>query len=315
MARERYENLDGVPMSNSFGQLMKWRQERRKKVKDFSFAVAACPNKEVAYLGANRTVTTVTWIGHSTFLIQHGGLNIITDPVWAGSMALTKRLAPPGLTLDELPAIDVILLSHSHYDHMHVASLRAIERKHHPLLLVPKGLKVKMVRKGFANVQELAWWEQTAVKGVEIHFVPTQHWTKRTLLDTNTSQWGGYIIRTSADDPRTVYFAGDSGYFRGFKMIGERYNIHTALIPIGAYEPEWFMKAQHVNPEQAVQAFLDVGAEQFIPMHYGAFRLADDTPKEALDRLKAEWDKQGLAKERLHILLHGETLGMEQGNV
>ncbi|MCR8643199.1 MBL fold metallo-hydrolase [Paenibacillus sp. N1-5-1-14] len=312
MVRQRYENLDGVGLENSFNKLMKWRKERSSKVKDMSYVVGVIPNKEVAFLANNRTQTTVTWIGHSTFLIQHGGLNMITDPVWANSMAVSKRLALPGLTLEELPAIDVMLLSHSHYDHMHLASLRAIERKHHPLLIVPIGLKAKMVRKGFANVQELAWWEQTTVSGVEIHFVPTQHWTKRTLTDTNTSHWGGYVIQTSAQDPQAVYFAGDSGYFRGFQLIGERFNIHTALMPIGAYEPEWFMKLQHVTPEEAVQAFLDVKAKHFVPMHYGAFRLADDTPKEALDRLVAEWKKQGLASERLHILLHGETLGADK---
>jgi len=314
MAAKRYENLDQVPNLNSFRDLLAWRKERRGKRKDFSFAVGQAGEKVVDKLAANRSAATVTWIGHSTFLIQFGGLNIVTDPVWAGSMAFEKRLTQPGLTLEQLPPIDVVLLSHSHYDHLDMPSWRRLARKGSFRAFVPAGLGQTMQRKGFRDTEELAWWESAEVQGVEFHFVPAQHWTRRSLTDTNASHWGGWVIKRAesagaeGDRSGAIYFAGDSGYFRGFKLIGEKFRIHTALMPIGAYEPEWFMTKQHVTPEEAVQAYVDVQAELFVPMHYGAFRLADDTPKEALDRLHAEWTKRSLPEDRLKTLLLGETL-------
>lgn len=167
-----------------------------------------------------------------------------------------------------------------------------------------------------STVHELPWWEKTTVGPLEFHFVPAQHWTRRTLTDTNKSLWGGWVINRSAEllvegteNNDAIYFAGDSGYFQGFRDIGARFpGIRYALMPIGAYEPEWFMGMQHVTPEEAIQAFLDVGAETFIPMHYGAFRLADDTPQEALDRLLTDWRRSELDSSRLKLLKHGETL-------
>jgi len=314
MARKKYENMNAAAKINSFGDIRKWQQERRKKIKDLSFTVAQSSEKKIELLRTNREQTTITWIGHSTFLLQMGGLNIVTDPVWASQMGFAKRLTEPGLAISELPDIDVILLSHAHYDHLHVKSLRAMPGS--PQLLVPEGLGSMMLRKGFRSVDEFAWWESLEISGVTFHFVPAQHWTRRTLLDTNSSHWGGWIVEVKGHEPSTsqaegssIYFAGDSGYFEGFKQIGERYGeIQYVLMPIGAYEPEWFMSMQHVTPEEAVQAFLDVKGKVFIPMHYGAFRLADDTADEALTRLSKEWEKRELAVQRLQTLLLGQTL-------
>jgi L-ascorbate metabolism protein UlaG (beta-lactamase superfamily) len=316
MAGKRYENLDVTATVKTLKEIRQWQKERRGKVKDLSYVVEQSDRKEIAFLHENRTETTITWIGHSTFFIQKAGLNLVTDPVWANRMGLAKRLAAPGIPIADLPQVDIVLISHSHYDHLHLASLRRLKGK--PVVLVPEGLGCFMRRKRFETVVELPWWGRTKIGPLEFHFVPAQHWTRRTLWDTNTSHWGGWIVQDAAapgmDGPErpqregAIYFAGDSGYFRGFKEIGERFRIDYALMPIGAYEPEWFMGMQHVTPEEAIQAFLDVKAETFIPMHYGAFRLADDTPKEALDRLLAEWHRLGLPKERLRLLKHGETL-------
>ena len=174
--------------------------------------------------------------------------------------------------------------------------------------------------------------------GVKITFVPAQHWTRRTLFDTNTSHWGGYVLeqhhgltpsseesaaaseqnepssdsrtQTSqqSEGPPVLYFVGDTGYFQGFKTIGERFDIGVTLMPIGAYEPEWFMTSQHVTPEEALQGFVESGSQLMVPMHYGTFKLADDTPKEALDRLEVERERLGIHKERIRVLGHGETL-------
>ncbi|MCJ8014512.1 MBL fold metallo-hydrolase [Paenibacillus sp. KQZ6P-2] len=320
MPKIRYDNMDNVNTDHTVKQFRQWRKERRQKKKDLSYQVPNMP-PELDYLHANRLDTSITWIGHSTFFIQYEGLNILTDPVWANRMGFDRRLREPGIAISDVPPVDVILISHSHYDHLHLASIRRLYRAE-AALIVPVGLKKKMLRKGFHNCLELKWWDHTVIGNVKISFVPTQHWTRRTPFDTNTSHWGGYVLEPAnpvqvdaegeAEEaqllPPNLYFAGDSGYFTGFKDIGSRYRIHVAMMPIGAYEPEWFMASQHVNPEEALQAFQDVQAETMIPMHYGTFRLADDTAREALDRMEAERKRLGIEEERLKVLKHGETL-------
>ncbi|MBB3131901.1 L-ascorbate metabolism protein UlaG (beta-lactamase superfamily) [Paenibacillus rhizosphaerae] len=320
MPKIRYNNMDNVSTDKTLKQFRQWRQERRQKKKDYSFQIPNMP-PDLDYLHGNRQDTSITWIGHSTFFIQYEGLNILTDPVWAKRMGFERRLGAPGLLINDVPPVDIILISHSHYDHMHMASIRKLYGAG-TTLIVPVGLRAKMVRKGFHNCRELKWWDHVVIGQVKISFVPTQHWTRRTPFDTNTSHWGGFVLEphetgeagnTGAEDgtrmlPPNVYFAGDSGYFAGFKEIGRRFNLHVALMPIGAYEPEWFMTSQHVNPEEALQAFLDVGADMMIPMHYGTFRLADDTAREALDRMEEERVRLGLSEERIKVMHYGETL-------
>lgn len=345
LSRMRFSNPDSVPTEHTMAHFKRWRKERanKLKLKDYSYVVPhVAPNLD--YLHANRIEPSITWIGHSTFLIQHSGVNIVTDPVWSGRMAFQKRLAPPGIPLTDMPPIDMVLISHSHYDHLSITSLRRLAGDKQ--LLVPAGLKNKLRLKGFLRVREFHWWESATINGLTFTFVPSQHWTRRTPWDMNRSHWGGWIIEPSLElarkqdadlrqqglksiagandeapspalqsergrpvltDNPTLYFAGDSGYFNGFKEIGSRFKIDVAMLPIGAYEPEWFMGPQHVTPEQALQAFVDTGASWFVPMHYGAFKLADDTPREALDRLESGRRQQRIEEERLVILPHGET--------
>ncbi|MDQ6421175.1 MBL fold metallo-hydrolase [Paenibacillus sp. LHD-117] len=364
MRIRRFANQNQVVQQNSYKQFKRWRQERVRKLKtkDYSYQV---PNVEpdVRFLRDNTELPSITWIGHSTFLIQIAGLNIITDPVWAGQMAFQKRLAPPGIPIEEVPPIDAVLISHSHYDHLNISSLRRLSGPKQ--MLVPAGLSTKLRLKGFSRVKELHWWESARIGGATFTFVPSQHWTRRNPWDTNSSHWGGWVIEAGGESAKpaktselarsnepamphrseardyemesgmreiaaayapsedfgkngcsvrplvcaepTVYFAGDSGYFAGFKEIGKRFDIDVALMPIGAYEPEWFMGPQHVTPEEALQAFEDTGAKLFVPMHYGAFKLADDTPLEALERLEAERCRRRLEEERIVVLPHGET--------
>jgi len=320
MAKLRYNNIDNVSTDKTLKEFRQWREERRRKKKDYSYVVPNVPPR-LSFLAENRLDTTVTWIGHSTFFLQYEGMNIITDPIWARRLGFEKRLGEPGIPLAEVPPVDLILISHSHYDHLHIASIRKLYRAG-TTMIVPIGLKRKMQRKGFHNCREMKWWETVTVGNIRLSFVPTQHWTRRTPFDTNTSHWGGFVLEPARPEehpegaggtekrnlPPNLYFAGDSGYFPGFKEIGSRFKVHVALMPIGAYEPEWFMTSQHVNPEEAVQAFLDVGAETMIPMHYGTFRLADDTAREALDRMEDVRKSLGIAGERIRILGYGETL-------
>ncbi|MEK3749957.1 MBL fold metallo-hydrolase [Paenibacillus sp. FSL E2-8871] len=316
MPKTRYHNVDNVSTDKSLKEFRQWREERRRKKKDYSYVVPNTPPR-LSYLSENRLESTITWIGHSTFFLQYEGMNIITDPIWARRLGFEKRLGQPGIPLSEVPPIDLILISHSHYDHLHIASIRKLYRAG-TTLVVPVGLKRKMLRKGFHNCVEMEWWQEIKLGKIKLSFVPTQHWTRRTPWDTNTSHWGGYILEPADSGNQksspNLYFAGDSGYFPGFKEIGSRYKIDIALMPIGAYEPEWFMTSQHVNPEEAIQAFLDVGAETMIPMHYGTFRLADDTAREALDRMENARVKHAISEERIRTLGYGETLVVQKEN-
>ncbi|MGK4044617.1 MBL fold metallo-hydrolase [Heyndrickxia oleronia] len=251
----------------------------------------------------NRSRTSYTWIGHSTFLLQLDGLNILTDPVWAKRMGFQKRLTEPGIPLEDLPEIDVVVISHGHYDHLDFPTLKKL--KGNPYYFVPIGMKSLFIKKGYQNVREMSWWESFEYEGIKIHFVPAQHWTRRSLNDMNTSHWGGWIFQTTS---KTFYFVGDTGYFSGFKEIAARFMIDIVFMSIGAYEPEWFMADSHISPEDSVKAFIELEAKQFVPMHYGAYRLADDTGPEALERLLREWKKCQLPKEQLKVLSIGETV-------
>ncbi|MED4226399.1 MBL fold metallo-hydrolase [Neobacillus cucumis] len=300
---KRYTNLDGVENNKTFKDMRKWQKERKSKVKDLSVNIEQAPLKRIKEINENRSQTSYTWIGHSTFLIQINGVNIITDPVWAKRMGLQKRLTEPGIAIADLPEIDIVVISHGHYDHLDFPTLKKL--KGTPHYFVPAGLKSLFIKKGYQKVSELNWWETTDYNGITLHFVPAQHWTRRTLNDMNTSHWGGWIFQTKHE---TLYFVGDTGYFNGFKQISERFEIDTVFMPIGAYEPEWFMAVSHISPEDSVKAFLELKAKTFVPMHYGAYRLADDTGPEALERLYHTWEKEELPKEQLKILLLGETV-------
>lgn len=311
MAKVRFQNYDNVENKNTFSDMLRWSKERRNKHKDLITQIPQAEKKEIARLQNNKQAFSVTWIGHSTFLIQFNGLNILTDPVWANRMGLQKRLTDPGLPIEQLPEIDIVLISHGHYDHL---DFRSIKRLRGDITFyVPTGMKRLFARKGYQKVIEANWWETFSHNGLIFTFVPAQHWTKRTLTDTNTSHWGGWIIESSQSE-RNVYFVGDTGYYRGFKEIGERFHLDIVLMPIGAYEPEWFMAVSHINPEDAIKAYMELRGKRFIPMHYGAYRLADDTGPEALERLLKEWERLKLDQERLAVMKIGETLWLDGSN-
>jgi len=244
--------------------------------------------------------TTVTWIGHATALVQLDGCHFLTDPILNDRALIIKRLVPPGVRLQDLPPIRFVLISHNHYDHLDVPTLKGLGGD--AAIIVPEGLKAFLEKKGFYRVQELRWWESTSVGSLKITAVPSKHFSGRGLFDRNQTRWCSYVVEGSA----TVYFAGDTGYFDGFKEIGRRFRIDIALIPIGAYNPRWFMKSKHVDPEEALQAFLDLGAEFMIPIHWGTFRLSLEPIEEPPKRLRAAAVQNGVLH-RVVILHHGES--------
>ena len=302
---KKFENLDRIENNHSLRDMYRWNKERRSKQKDLKTQIGHTDKPQIKQLQANQDKTSLTWVGHSTFLIQIAGTNILTDPVWARRMGIQTRLTEPGIKIKDLPPIDVVIISHGHYDHLDFPSIRQL--KGNPVFYVPIGLGKTFLQKGYKDVHEANWWDAFKFGDLSFHFVPAQHWTRRGVFDMNTSHWGGWVIENE-HTTETVYFVGDTGYFRGFKDIADRFNLHYVLMPIGAYEPEWFMSSSHINPEDAVKAFLELEGDLFIPMHYGAYRLADDTGPEALERLLTEWDRRNLPEEKLKVLLIGETV-------
>ena len=271
---------------------------------------------DVHWLRANRSVDTITWIGHASFLLQLGGLNILTDPHLterASPLAFAgpRRLVPPALALRELPHIDVVVISHNHYDHLDAGTVKhlAQQRAGSPLFLVPLGLKAWFNGRGMRHVIELDWWERTAHAGLQFHLCPVQHWSARSLWDRDKTLWGGWMVEAS--DFR-FFFTGDTGYSRDFLDIAARFGpIDLAAIPIGAYEPRWFMQVMHVNPEEAVRIHLDLQARHSVAMHWGTFVLTDEPMDEPPHKLDLARRAAGVSSEDFFVMRHGEMRRLE----
>ena len=315
-------------------ELLRWRWEAWRaghpKPATTPMAIVA---PDLAFIHANAKAgvqmqPAVTWIGHITVLAQIGGLNMLTDPVfsercapvqWAGP----KRHTPPGVRLDQLPHIDVVLLSHNHYDHMDEGSLQALSKQSggSPLFITPLGHKHWFARRGISRVLELDWWDTHVLDATEcsaripVTLTPSQHWSARTPTDAMRSLWGGLAVR--APDCH-LFFAGDTAYSKDFADIRQHFapeqtpelggGFDIALLPIGAYEPRWFMKDQHVNPEEAVQIFQDLGCKQALAVHWGTFQLTDEALDEPPKALALAKQKTGLQADRFVALAIGETM-------
>lgn len=272
--RGRFANPTDWPERHGVSGVLRWQlRERAKAEKGFRPPFV---ENDGAALRENSTRPSVTWIGHASLLMQLDGVNVLTDPVFSDGFFTMKRLAPPGLALPHLPPIDLCVVSHNHRDHLDEPSVRGLgpEVKY----VVPLGLAGWFQRRGLKQVVELDWWESTEVKArrgiVRVTLVPAQHWSMRVGIDTNRSLWGGFVIESPTV---RCYFAGDTGYPSAFREIGRQFpGIDYALLPIGAYEPRWFMKPQHISPEEAALAFGELGARGLVPMHWGTFRLSDE---------------------------------------
>ena len=255
----------------------------------------------------------VTFIGHSSFLLQMHGKNVLIDPVFSKRLVLLRRQRHPGLRVKELPAIDVVLLTHAHMDHLDVSSLRHVVRVTRrltgrtPEVVVPKGVKDLVVRLGFAKVHEMEWWDRLEVKGLGVTMTPCRHWGARMFNDVHRG-YGGYVVEEGG---YSVYHSGDTAYFSGFAEIGKRLRPKVALLPIGAYFPDSY-RAVHTSPEEAVRGFVELGAERMVPMHYGTFRLGREPMDEPVERLMAEAKRLGIEK-KMTVLEEGEMMRVRAG--
>jgi len=300
----------GAP-ARGLGQVLRWRLQgaRASWPRDVANEVVAPPPSAVA-----PGMTAITFINHATFLIRLPGAVVLTDPIfsdrcspvpWAGPM----RARPPGVALADVPRPDVVVLSHNHYDHMDLPSLRELQRRHAPRFVTLLGNARILAHLGIAAT-ELDWWQAVTAGTLRITATPARHFSARTPFDRNRSLWGGFMIGV---DARQVLFAGDSGAGPHWQTIHARLGRpDVALLPIGAYEPRWFMAPVHMNPAEAVQAHLALGARRSVGMHYGTFQLTDeaiDAPLEALEAARraagldaATFATHGFGETRLYSL-------------
>lgn len=263
----------------------------------------------------------VTWIGHATVLAQFAGINLLTDPMFSDRASPLSFVGPmrkhkPGVLVSELPHIHLVVISHNHYDHLDVASVRSLAAQPggSPLFVVPLGLKAWLAERGIANAVELDWWQSHRLGDVEIVLTPVQHWSGRGLTDRLKTLWGGFALLS----PQLhLFFAGDTGYSKDFADIRDRFadrqspaqggGFDIALIPIGAYEPRWFMQTQHVNPDESVRVHRDLGAKASLAIHWGTFALTDESLDEPPRLLAAARKAQGVADAAFFTLALGET--------
>jgi N-acyl-phosphatidylethanolamine-hydrolysing phospholipase D len=252
----------------------------------------------------------VTWVGHATLLVQLEGVNLLTDPHWSPRAsplpwAGPRRLSPPGVVFERLPPIDVVLISHDHYDHLDLATVKRLAATHDPLFVVPLGLKRWFAEQGLTRVEELDWWQAHEARGLRLVCVPAQHFAQRTPWDGNRRLWASWAVISAT---RRFYFGGDTGYFDGFRQAGERLGpFDLAALPIGAYQPPEIMRFVHTTPEEAVQAFEDLRGRTLLGMHWGTFDLAEEPLDEPPTRMLAEVRRRGVPVERAWILKMGET--------
>jgi L-ascorbate metabolism protein UlaG (beta-lactamase superfamily) len=305
----------GAKAGRSFGDFLRWQRTRQRKLWPTWVQNRAQPALP-AHLA--RGQIALTFINHITFLLQFRGLNVLTDPVYSQRASPFRELGPkrvrdPGLAFKDLPPIHLVLVTHNHYDHLDVETLLRLEEAHSPRFVTSLGNRAFLQQFGIRAVDELDWWQSVEVEAsagsdsgpANITLTPAQHWSSRRPRNRNRTLWGGFVI--GAGD-RQVYFAGDTGYGPHFHDVRERFGrVDVALLPIGAYEPRWFMRDQHMNPEDAVRAHLDLDAKISVGTHFGCFQLTDEGIDDPPLELAAARERHGVSPGAFQILETGET--------
>ena len=306
----KYRNLDPVPR-HGVGDFLRWQLAPGRRFPKGKRYTLLRPDAHL--LMSPPAEPQLVWLGHASFLFQYGGLNVLTDPVLSDRASPFRlvgpmRYTPPALTVADMPPIHLVLISHNHYDHLDEATVRQLHRRFGDGLCfcVPLGLRRWFEKQGIHNLVELDWWQSETMAGnQEVFCLPAQHFSGRTPTDTNASLWCSWLLEI---DGFRLYFAGDTGYGGIFNKIGEIFSpIDLALLPIGAYDPRWFMAPVHVAPEEAVSIHQEIGARQSVAMHWGTFVLTDEPMDEPPRRLRAALERHGLNEADFRVMQHGEV--------
>lgn len=301
---KQFLNPKGIK-AKGLPDVFKWMRERQRGKWENKRHLKPGPKPLPRYDNGVR----ITFVNHSTFLIQVDGINILTDPVWSErvspfAFAGPRRMRPPGIAFSDLPKIDLVLLSHNHYDHLDITTLRRIHDKYNPQFIVPLGVSPYLEKKKITLVREMDWWQKIPFgTGFSIESVPAQHFSGRGTMDRDCTLWCGYCIHGTHGN---IYFAGDTGYNPDtFKEIGLRTRPTLSIIPIGAFKPEWFMSPIHCSPDEAVRIHIDLSSPQSIASHFGTFPLADDSCDDPVDGLVAALKREGLSQKQFVVLEEG----------
>jgi L-ascorbate metabolism protein UlaG (beta-lactamase superfamily) len=308
----RFFDPDGVP-PKSLGEVLRWQfgsDRQRQTWPDW----APSPHADTPPQRVDGDKARLSFVGHASWLIQTAGLNILVDPVWSERAspvrwAGPKRVNDPGIAFESLPRIDVVLVSHGHYDHLDVATLSRLTAKFSPRVITPLGNDVTMRGADAAiRAEAFDWHNRVDLGGLAVTLVPTRHWSARGLFDRNQALWASFVLETPAGK---IYIVCDSGYGDGkhFRRVAQAHGpIRLAILPIGAYEPRWFMRDQHMNPDDAVKAFADCGAEQALAHHHGTFQLTDEAIDAPVETLCAALDEAKVPRERFVALKPGQVV-------
>ena len=288
----QYTNTNGKVIDKPFSELLKWR----KNSSEPNLSYIETSNEWQQAINSDKDF--FIWIGHATFLIKVNNKVILTDPIFSERASPFKRFGPKRLintplSVSDIPNVDIVTISHNHYDHLDIPSLKKISKQFKNVsFFVPEGDKRLLIKNNIDNIYDLNWWNEISIGHFKITFTPVQHWSRRGINDKNKSLWGGWYIQTPT---YSIYHAGDSGYSNDFKDTQAKLGSpDIAFIPIGAYDPEWFMSESHMNPEEAVQVSIDLNAKKAYGMHWGTFALTDEDTLEPKQRLEEELEKQNL---------------------
>lgn len=323
---EGFRNPDGSQIDKPLSELLRWRFEQARKglprppAGDFAQRIAAPPDalQQVKMLSTQTLtdalpVASLTWIGHASMALRQEGVALLIDPVFSDRISPVsfigpKRKVPLPLALSDFDAVDTVLISHNHYDHLDEPTIRALlaRPQGQPQFIAPLGIDRWLRERGAQRVQALDWWDAVTVGPLKVHLVPAQHWSARTPWDRNQSLWGGFVVESSSF---RFYYSGDTAYSKPlFEQIQARFGwFDLAAIPVGAYAPRWFMSAQHTDPAEALQAIIDVNAREGLGVHWGSFEMADESLDAPLHEVPRALAAAGQPPERLALFRLGET--------
>lgn len=296
------------PLDRGFKMFLKWMINRKPQPwpKEIPTPPPAVPPPAV-----NENDLLITFVNHSTLLIQWGTTNILTDPIWSKRCSPfklfgPKRVHPPGIRFEDLPPIHIVLVSHNHYDHMDLPTLKQLQNAHHPLFLTGLGNRDYLNKNGLENVFELDWWQETSADNLSVAFVPAQHFSMRNIFNRNKTLWGGFVLKKGSE---VLYFAGDTGYTPYFEILKNHFGPpKISFLPIGAFEPRWFMEVAHMSPTDAIKAHQILGSRKSIAIHFGTFHLSDEAIDEPIKQLKEGLKAHHIPDDEFYILKPGESL-------